>query len=326
MSRSLFLSLAAALLLAFTGSGQAPAKKSALDKATLEAYVRHLFVMDSRIKVEVGDPKPSTELPNFVDVAVRASMGVQSQVFNFLVSKDGSKILQGNVFDINNNPFKRDLDKLKTGSAPALGTSGAPVVVVAFTDFQCPYCKDEAAMIRQNLVANYPTQVRYYFKEFPIESLHPWAKPAAMAGRCVFRQQPAQFWEFHDWVFAQQAQITPETFKDKVMAWAKEKKEIDSLQLSQCLDTKATEAEVDKSMAEGKALGLDGTPTLYINGRKIGQSIDWPNLKSIIDFEIEYQKTAKNAGEDSCCEVKLNLPGMAPPPPVTPMAPAPKKK
>jgi protein-disulfide isomerase len=325
MFRSLYLSLAAALLLALSGSGQAPAKKSALDKPTLEAYVRHLFVMDSRIKVEVGDPKPSAELPNYMDVAVRASMGAQSQVFNFLVSKDGAKILQGNVFDINNNPFKRDLDKIKTESAPSAGTPGATVVVVAFSDFECPYCKEEAAMIRQNLVSAYPKQVRYFFKEFPLESMHPWAKPAAIAGRCVFRQQPAQFWEFHDWIFGQQAQITVENLKGKVLEWAKDKKDIDTLQLGQCFDNKATEAEVDKSVAEGKALGVEGTPTLYVNGRKIGQAIDWANLKAIIDFEIEYQKTAKNAGEDCGCDVKLNLPGMAPPPSVTPMSVSKKK-
>ncbi len=324
MSRPLFLSFAAAILLAAAGTGQSPAKKSALDKATLEAYVRHLYVMDSRIKVEVSDPKPSAELPNFMDVSVNASMGVQSQTFNFLVSKDGSKILQGSVYDINNNPFKRDLDKLKTEFQPSIGTPGASVVVVAFSDFQCPYCKDEAAMIRQNLISSYPTQVRYYFKMYPLEALHPWAKAGAMAGRCVYRQEPAEFWNYHDWIFGQQQQITPENLKSKVMEWAKDKKDIDPLQLGQCIDTRATEADIDKNIEEAKALGVGGTPTLFVNGRKIGQSIDWANLKAIIDYEIEYQKTAKDAGEDCGCTVQLDLPGAAPAQPVIPLAP--KKK
>ncbi len=324
MSRPLFLSLAAAILLATAGTGQSPAKKSALDKATLETYVRHLYVMDSRIKVEVSDPKPSAELPNFMDVRVNASMGVQSQTFNFMVSKDGSKILQGSVFDINNNPFKNNLDKLKTEFQPSIGTPGASVVVVAFSDFQCPYCKDEAAMIRQNLIGAYPTQVRYYFKAFPIESLHPWAKAGAMAGHCVYRQEPAEFWNYHDWIFGQQQQITPENLKSKVMDWAKDKKDIDPLQLGQCIDTRATEADIDRNIAEAKALGVDGTPTLFVNGRKIGQSIDWANLKAIVDYEIEYQKTAKDAGEDCGCTVQLDLPGAAPPAPVIPLAPTKK--
>src|SRR5215831_12506378 len=95
MSRLFSLTFLAALCFAQTPPAQP--KKSALDKATLEAYVRHLFVMDKRIAVSVGDPKPSKELPGFMDVTVHASMGQQNQDFQFLVAKDGSKILQGNV-------------------------------------------------------------------------------------------------------------------------------------------------------------------------------------------------------------------------------------
>src|SRR5437899_6129595 len=137
MSRSQLLSLAAALCLAAAGPAQTPPKKSALDKATLENYVRHLFVMDKRITVQVGDPQPSQLLPGVLDVNVHASMGVQAQDFQFLVSKDGSKILQGSVFDVNQNPFKGDLDKLKTEFEPSLGVPGADVVLVEFSDFQC---------------------------------------------------------------------------------------------------------------------------------------------------------------------------------------------
>lgn len=309
MSRSLFFSLAAALCLAMAGSGQNAPKKTALDKATLEAYVRHLYVMDKRIAITVSDPKPS-ELPGFVDVTVHAAMGNQAQDFLFMVSKDGSKILQAQVFDINQNPFKKDLDKLKTEFEPSTGTPGADVVLVEFSDFECPYCKEEATMLRQNLLSAYPKQVRLYFKTFPIESLHPWAKPAAIASKCAYRQEPAAFWEFHDWVFAHQSEINPENFKDKVMEWAKGQKNLDSLQLGQCMETKATEKEVDKDLAEGRELQVDRTPTLFVNGRRINSTIDWPNLRSIIDYEIEYQKTAKNAGENCGCDLQLNLPGL----------------
>jgi hypothetical protein len=82
------------------------------------------------------------------------------------------------------------------------------------------------------------------------------------------------------------------------------------MQLGQCMDTKATEAEVDTEMAEGKALDISGTPTMFINGRRIPNTIEWQGLKAIIDSEIEYQKTAKNAGDDCGCEVKLDAPGL----------------
>ena len=308
MSRSLFLTLAAAVMLAAPISAQNQ-KKSALDKAVLEAYVRHLYVLKPEIKVQVADPKPA-KVDGFFDVVVHASLGDTSQDFPFMVSKDGSKILQAIVYDVNSNPFKADLDKLKTEFQPSLGTPGAPVVLVSFSDYECPHCKDEAAMLRQNLVSTYPTQVRLYAKDFPLDSIHNWARPAAIAGRCVFRQNPSSFWSYYDWIFAHQADITDANLKDKAMEWTKGQKNVDMLQLGRCMDTKATEAEVDKNLAEAHALDINAAPTLFINGRRIAQAIDWTNLRGIIDYEIEYQKTAKNAGEDCGCEVKLDTPGL----------------
>ncbi len=309
MFRKLCLSLTAALLFAAAGPGQS-AKKTALDKATLEAYVRHLFVLDSRISLQVSDPKPSASLPGFLDVTVHAWAGKQSQDFLFMVSKDGSKIVQGNVYDISQNPFKPELEKLKTEFAPSMGTAGAPVVLVEFSDFECPYCKQEATMLRQNLLSAYPKQVRLYFKEFPLESIHPWSRAGAIAGRCVYQQNANSFWDYHDWAFEHQAEITPENFNDKVMQWAKGQKTLDVLQLGNCLGTKATAAEVDKTLAEGHALQINGTPTLFVNGRRIPNVVDWATLRNIIDYEIEYQKTAKNAGEDCGCDMKLSVPGL----------------
>lgn len=321
MSKPQLLSLGAALALALAVFGQNPPKKSALDKAALEAYIRHLFVMDQRIAIQVSDPKPS-EVPGLYDVTVHASMGNQSQDVVLMVSKDGSKILQGNVYDINSNPFKKDLDKLKTALEPSMGTPGADVVLVEFSDFECPYCKQEAGMLRQNLLTAYPKQVRLYFKTFPIASLHPWATPAAIASKCVFRQKPTAFWDFHDWVFEHQGEITPQNFKDKTLEWAKTQKDLDAVQLGQCMDTKATEAEVEKDLAEGRELQVDRTPTLFVNGRRLNSVLDWPTLRSIIDNEIEYQKTARNAGENCGCELQLSLPGM-PQTKALPLAPKP---
>jgi hypothetical protein len=85
---------------------------------------------------------------------------------------------------------------------------------------------------------------------------------------------------------------------------------VDALKLGACIDGKATQAEVEKEIAEAQALDVSGTPTMFVNGRRIGQTIEWANLKMIIDTEIEYQKTAKNAGDDCGCEVKLDIPGM----------------
>jgi protein-disulfide isomerase len=308
MLRSLVCSAAAVILLAANGPAQ---KKSAFDKATMEAYVRHMFVMDKDVTVQVGDPKPSP-FAGYQEVVVSASAGPRHQDFPFLVSQDGLKIVQGNFtfFDVNQNPFKAELDKLNTEGAPNFGTKGAPVVIVEFSDFECPFCKNEASVIRKNLLSTYPKEVHFYFKEFPLESLHPWARTAAIASRCVYRQNADAFWAYHDWIFDKQDDITPDNVKDKIQEWAKSEKGIDAAKLAACLESKDTDAEVSKDIAEGHALRVDSTPTLFINGRKLAASVDWPTLRAIIDYEIEYQKTAKNAGEDCGCSIKLDIPAI----------------
>src|SRR4051812_33887748 len=115
-------------------------------------------------------------------------------------------------------------------------------------------------MLRANILSAFPKEVRVYFKDMPLSQIHPWAKPAAIAGRCIFKQNPAAFWDYHDWIFENQPEMNAENLPGKIMDFAKGK-EIDALQLGRCMDTKATEPEVDKSVAEAKELKVNGTPT-----------------------------------------------------------------
>ena len=305
MIRASFLTLLGALLILAADAPQ----KSAFDKPTMEAYVRHLFLISPPVKVTVGDPLAS-DLPGFKQVKIRLSQGLQFQDVTLYVSNDGKKIVQGSYYDIANNPFKSDINKLHTQFQPYLGTAGAPVAIVVFSDLQCPHCKGEAEMVRQNLIQNYPKDVRLYFKDFPIESLHPWAKAAAMIGRCIFAQSNDAFWAYHDWVFAHQESFTPTTLKEQVLGWAKDQKGLDTAKLGACIEKKSSEPEVETEMQEARDLEVSGTPTMFINGRRISQTIDWVNLKNIIDTEIEYQKVAKNAGDDCGCEVALPVPAL----------------
>lgn len=277
--------------------------KPGLDKTALEAYVRHLLAVIPEVQVKIDDPKPSP-VPDLQQVDIHFTYSGRSQDETFFLTKDGQKIIRGYVYDLAQNPFKEDLDKLKTDLAPSFGTAGAPVVLVVFSDFECPNCKEEAKTLRQNLVRVFPTQVRTYFKDFPIEQIHPWAKPAAIAGRCIFRQNAAAFWQYHDWMYEHQGDINPDNLKTKVLEFAQTAKDLDGMQLGRCIDTKATEAEVDASLAEGRALKVDATPTVFLNGRRLVGNYPWPNLEQLINSELHYQKTAQNAGE-KCCEIKI---------------------
>jgi protein-disulfide isomerase len=298
------LALIAALSLSLLPAQEKP--KSALDKTQMETFVRHLLAVIPEVAVKIDDPKPSV-VPNLLQMDVHFTYNGRSQDETFFVTKDGKDVIRGFVYDVAQNPFKPELDKLKTDLSPSMGAAGAPVSLVVFSDFQCPNCKQEEETLRQSLPSTFPTQVRVYFKDFPLEQIHPWAKAAAIAGRCVFHQNPAKFWEYHDWIYGKQSDITVENLKDQVLSFATNAKDLDTLQLGRCMDTKATEAEVNASIAEARELKVDATPTMFLNGRRLVGNYPWPNLEQIINGELNYQKTTPTSAE-KCCEIKIPSP------------------
>jgi len=298
-----FLIAAVALSLCLLPAQDKP--KSAFDKPTLEAYLRHLLAVIPEVQVKIDDPQPAAA--GLQRVEVHFTYGSRTQDETFFISKDGKNIFRGTVYDIGQNPFQEDLSKIKTDLSPSFGSPGAPVVMVMYGDFECPDCKMEAQTVRQNLAAAFPTQVRVYFKDFPLTQIHPWAKQAAIAGRCIFRQEPAAFWKYFDWIYDHQVEITFENLKSKVTDFSKTVPDLDGMQLGRCLESNATEEEVNASMAEGKSLHIDGTPTTFLNGRRLVGAYPWPNLQQIIEGELKYQKTAQDAGE-KCCEIKIPSP------------------
>lgn len=261
--------------------------KNALDKATLEAYLRHVQLYRGPVTFKIDDPKPSKELPGFFEVNVHLNFDGGSKDDLYYVSSNGQIIINGDVYHINANPFQSNAERLTTANQPTFGPADAPVTIVEFGDLECPDCRMEAPVLRHNVRETFPNQVRVFFKDFPLESIHPWARAAALAGRCVYRQDHEAFWKFYDWDYTNQDEINGDNLKMKVLAWAGQNG-LDNAKLAQCIDTKATGPEVDRSIAEGHALGIRGTPTLFINGRKIG-GLQWPDLQLVINNELTYQ-------------------------------------
>ena len=304
---SLFLSLLTVL------SAQEKPKStpaSTLDKARMEAYVRHLLAVIPEVQVKIDEPK-SSGTSDLQQVDVHFTYQGRSQDETFFITKDGQHIIRGVVYNLGQNPFQEDLEKLKTNGSPSFGPATAPVTLVEFGDFECPNCREEAKTLRDNVPSQFATQVHVFFKDFPLEQIHPWAKAAAIAGRCVYHQSPAAFWKYHDWIYEHQAEIQPDNLKTQVMDFAKTAQDLDALQLGRCIDTKATEAEVDASLAEGRALHVDATPTLFVNGRRLVGNYPWQNIDQIINGELNYQKSPQSTAakgeksDDKCCEVKI---------------------
>jgi protein-disulfide isomerase len=274
------------LLLGLAASAQSPA----FDKAAFEAAIRYYDLLAPGAGVTVADPKPSKSLPHFSEVDVHLTFGASTKDETFYLSADGQTVIPGATgsvpaFNLKGNPFQINLDKLFTANQPSFGPAGAPVTIVEFGDFECPSCRAEAPILRQLLPNFQPGKVRVVFKDYPLESIHPWARAASDAARCVYRQNPQAFWKIYDWFYDTQDEITPDNLNDKVLAWAG-KSGVDAVQLGRCIASKAGDADVAKNIAEGHALNVTGTPSLFINGRKIS-GVDFSVLQQIIQAELD---------------------------------------
>lgn len=130
---------------------------------------------------------------------------------------------------------------------------------------------------------------------------------ASIIGRCMYHESQATFWDYHDWIYANQDKLTLENLDAQAADWAKTKN-IDAAKLKSCSEDKATAGEVDRSVAMGRSLAVSATPTLYINGRKIEGALDWNVLKQLLQIEIDHQTQVAKANppaDDKCCTVEI---------------------
>lgn len=267
-------------------SANPSANSPGIDKKAIEEYVRYLFIWGPPIQVAVSDPKPS-EVPGFSEITVTGSLNGESQSEIFLIGADGRKIIRGTVYDLKRSPFSDDLAKIRTDTAPSTGPSMAPVQIVIFNDLQCSFCRGEAQVLRKQLQPAFPKEVRLIFKDFPLESIHPWARKAALAGRCIAAQNNDAFWQYHDWIFDHQSEVNAGNADEKLTAWVAAANLSPDKYKSCLVDPKTTEA-VNRSIAEAERLGVNSTPTLFINGRRQVGAIEYDRLKSIVALELAH--------------------------------------
>jgi protein-disulfide isomerase len=289
--RSILVAVIAAAVTVGAQTASHPAlQKPAIDKKKLEEYLRHVELWVPQITVEIGDPKPSP-VAGLYELPVHVAYGPASKDITYYISRDGRDLLRATVYDLQANPFAEDQKLIHPEGHPSFGPASAILTIAMFSDFECPLCRDEAKTLRENLPSQFPSDVRVVFFDMPLDAIHPWARAAAIAGRCAYGQNHDSFWSYFDWMYEHQGEIKTGNVKDKALEWAKTDKNIDSLKLANCIDTKATEPEVNKSIAEAKALQVDATPTLFLNGRRLVGSTPWQNLETILKLDIEYTKT-----------------------------------
>jgi protein-disulfide isomerase len=177
--------------------------------------------------------------------------------------------------------------EIATASAFAKGPAAAPITLVEFSDFHCPFCKRVQPTIAQ-VLAKYAGKIRIVYKDFPLDSLHPQARAAAEAARCAGEQ--GKFWEFHDKVYAGDPDATGPT-----MQLYAQQVGLDGAKFEACRSTRKYQAQVQADATEGTKLGISGTPGFFINGRFLSGAQPIEAFSKIIDEELE-ARGDKSAG------------------------------
>ena len=272
-------------------------------KAALDAIVADMLVGDAAkakaltpeafVQAEVGrriKPVSDVDVRNFY---VQNSERMQGRSFEQM-----SAAIQQYLQDQQQTTAKQDLiAELKKGGPairvvmdsprttitvnpddPSEGKADAPVTLVEYSDFQCPFCLRVMPTLKQ-LRVKYGDKIRVVWKDFPLTQIHPQAFVAAQAGNCAREQ--GKFWELHDKMFGNQSALQPDALK-KYAADAG----LDAPKFNQCLDSSKYEARVQDALSAGGKLGITSTPTVFVNGRIVAGAQPIEVFQSVIDEEL----------------------------------------
>jgi protein-disulfide isomerase len=268
----------------------APSTASTPLQKNVEAYLRHLYAFGPNVQLTISAPKES-EVPGLLETTVDLKDGENSQSAKLYVSKDGKYLVRGEVSDLTKDPLAETRGLLQIKDAPSLGDPKAPVTLVEFSDFECPVCRGLHDVLR-GMLPNFP-QVRVVFKDFPLETLHPWARTAALAGHCAYEQDPKAFWKVYDLIYDQQELISAANAWTKMADFAGQAG-LNAETFRGCMASPEAGAAIEASKANGQQLEVGSTPTIFVNGRRLVGG-DPHLLEQYIRYELAQDKSTKNS-------------------------------
>ena len=257
-------------------SGLSPAKKA----AALNALRKQGCSCGCEMKVaecRVKDPNCSYSrgLASVTVSAIKAGKNETDAIAESKASKFGTR------------PEPKLLDDpvpIPTLGSPVIGPPNARITLVEFSDFQCPYCSKAVAQINATLKA-YPSDLKLIFKQYPLDS-HPQAAISAAASLAAHAQ--SKFWQMHDVMFANRTKLS----RVAILAWAKDLG-LDMKRFTADLDSEAIRKAVLRDQADGDKAGVEGTPTVFVNGQKYNGDLAPDVIKSVIDGELKRLASAK---------------------------------
>ena len=252
-------------------SGLTPAKKVlALKALRTQACTCGCDMKVAECRVKDTNCSYSRGLASVTVAAIKAGKSADEAIAESKASKFGTrptpKLLEDPV-------------PIPTLGSPAMGPANARITLVEFSDFQCPYCSKAVGQINATLKA-YPNDVRLIFKQYPLLELHPAAAISAAAALAAHAQ--GKFWPMHDMMFANR----PKLSRESILAWAKEIG-LDMQRFTADLDSDAIKKAVLRDHADGDKAGVEGTPTVFINGQRYNGDLAPDAIKPVIEGEFK---------------------------------------
>jgi protein-disulfide isomerase len=259
----------------------------------IERQVRSFYNIPPRVKVVLG-PIKTSEFPNYDALTITLDGGEKKATYDFLVSKDGQALIRLTKMDLSKDPYAEVMKKIDLSNRPVRGNKNAKVVALNYDDFQCPYCSRMHATLFPQLLKEYGDRVTFIYKDFPLSEIHPWATRAAVNANCLAAQNADAYWDFADYIHANQKEVNSQKGHDEQFAAIDrltleqgQKHSLDTAKLQSCIKAQNEDA-VKASLKEAEGLGVDGTPALFVNGQKVdGGALPIEELRAILDHALE---------------------------------------
>jgi len=178
-------------------------------------------------------------------------------------------------------PSNQPRVEVSAGNAPVKGSNSAPVTIIEFGDFQCPYCEVFFSQVLPQIEKNYikTGKVKFVYREFPL-SFHQYAQKASEAAGCAGEQ--GKFWDYHDKLFENQNSLDLASLKSYA-----QQLHLNTTKFNDCLDSGKTTAAVQEDVSDGSGYGVSGTPTFFINGIMVNGAQPFSEFEKIIDQELK---------------------------------------
>lgn len=249
----------------------------------IQTEIRTHYNVPPQVDVAIANPRLGT-ITGYDDLAITLSGGGKASTHEFLISKDRKTLAHLDTYDVSQDLMAQ----IDVKGRPVRGNPDAKVTIVNFDDFQCPFCSHMHSTLFASLFKDYSGKVKVIYKDYPLIEIHPWAMHAAIDGNCLGDQNSQAYWEFADYVHGNQKLVAGKsreeayTNLDNFTKDEAQKHQLDQEKLQACVK-KQDESSVRASIVEGDKLGVDSTPTMFINGERFSGAVPEDQLRAVLD-------------------------------------------